>query len=226
MDVPPSRSPRTKNEWGILVILSFFFFVFLALELVQQFTIEKLSVPFFLLSYAVLLVIHELGHAIAARAVGWKVEKISIGFGPVLLGLSLGNCAIEFRFVPLSGYVLPKPRNLIAPRLKNFLIYAAGPGIELLLVLLLAILIGFEELTTRSKDVGLIAAQSFCLAALWGALFNLIPFPHRTTNGTSWSDGLGMILCWKLPDEWFLDRIKGAHHEEERPTEGFRENRR
>jgi len=45
------------------------------------------------------------------------------------------------------------------------------------------------------------------VAALFGAIFNLIPFPHRTAEGTAWSDGLGMILCWRIPDEEFRKRM-------------------
>lgn len=226
MDFPPSRSPQTKNEWGILVILSFFFFLFLVLELARQFTVEKLSVPFFLLSYAALLVIHELGHALASRIVGWRVEKISIGLGPVVKQSQISGCEIEIRLVPLSGYVLPTPRNLNFPQAKNCFIYSAGPGIELLLVLLIGLVVGFDALLTRSTDVVRIAAQSFCLAALWGALFNLIPFPQKGKDGTSWSDGLGMILCWKLPDEWYEERIEKSAQEGDPPTRAFFPKRR
>ncbi len=46
----PDRAPQTPNEWGILVIISFFFALFLVLELAREFTVAKLSVPFFLIS--------------------------------------------------------------------------------------------------------------------------------------------------------------------------------
>lgn len=206
MNSPPGRPPRTKNEWGILVILSFFFLLFLVLELASRFTVAKLSVPFFFLSWTLLLVIHELGHAAAAKLLGWKVEAISIGLGRQIATFSLRSCRVDLRLIPLAGFVVPRPRNLICPRLKYFLIFAAGPGIELLLVGLLVLGFGSAELLSRTESVALIAVQSFCVAALWGALFNLVPFPHRSEEGTSWSDGLGMILCWRLPDEWFAER--------------------
>ena len=62
----------------------------------------------------------------------------------------------------------------------------------------------------RSPEVGMIAAQSFCVAALFGAILNLIPFPHQTAQGSAWSDGLGMILCWRIPDEEFRLRMENA----------------
>ena len=204
---PPDRSPRTKNEKGILTILGFFFALFLSMELARDFTIAKLSVPFFLISYVILLWIHEMGHALMARSVGWRVSLISIGSGKVRGTGRILGMPIEYRTIPLSGFVRPQPTDMIAPRLKEFLIYAAGPGIELLLVAIAVLVLGSDTLLQRSPDVGILAVQSFLVAALFGALMNLIPLPHQTDKGVAWSDGLGMILCWKLPDEWFRDRI-------------------
>lgn len=197
----PDRSPQTPNEWGLLVVLSFFFGLFLVLELAQEFRMEKLSVPFFLLSWVVLLVLHEFGHALMARLLGWRVERISIGTGKIRWERLFLGMPVEFRTLPLSGFVLPRPVDLTAPRLKQCLIYAAGPGIELLAVVLLAWLVGTDRLLAASAHPGMIAMQSFCVAAIFGAGFNLIPLSHRTGGGTAWSDGLGMILCWRTTDE-------------------------
>lgn len=195
----PDRAPNTPNEWGILVILSFFFGLFLLVELAHEFSIEKLSAPFFLIAWVILLVIHEAGHALMAWLVGWRVERIAIGSGRVRLERRILGVPIEFRTLPLSGYVIPRPRDLRAPQLKHCLIFAAGPGIELLLVALVALLTTPDRLLSASGHPGMIALQAFCVAALLGAGFNLIPFPHANgKGGISWSDGLGMILCWRI----------------------------
>ncbi len=57
--------------------------LFLVIELAQEFTVQKLSVPFFLLSWVVLLLLHEGGHALMAWILGWRVERICIGAGRV-----------------------------------------------------------------------------------------------------------------------------------------------
>jgi hypothetical protein len=198
---PPDRPPRTPNEWGILAVLSAFFALFLLVELAREFEVAKLSAPFFLLSWVVLLVLHEFGHALAARLLGWRVERISIGTGRVRMERVVLGMPVEFRTMPLSGFVLPRPRDLRTPRLKECLVYAAGPGAELLAVALLALLAGTDTLLARSAEVGVIAMQSFCAAAILGALFNLLPLPHRIDGATAWSDGLGMMLCWRRSDE-------------------------
>jgi hypothetical protein len=206
---PPDRSPQTPNEWGILVILSFFFGLFLVIELAQEFTVQKLSVPFFLLSWVVLLLLHEGGHALMAWLLGWRVERICIGSGQVRHQRKLCGVPVEFRTIPLSGFVVPRPVDLRAARLKLSLIYAAGPGIELLAVVLLAGLLGTDRLLGPSGSPAMIAVQSFSVAALFGAGLNLIPLPHATADGKAWSDGLGMIAAWGLRDE-DLQRLRDS----------------
>ncbi len=143
-----------------------------------------------------------------ARALGWRVDLVSLGFGQIRRKLHILGMAVEIRTIPLSGFVRPRPLDLISPRFKNFLIYAAGPGIEILIVLMIALLLGPSNLLQRSASIPLVATQSFCLAALFGAILNLIPLPHRNDDGSqSWSDGLGMVLCWTLSDAHYVGQI-------------------
>ncbi len=205
----PDRPPQTPNEWGLVVVLSFFFLLFLALDVVQDFTATKLGIPFFFVSWVFLLVIHEAGHAMMARLLNWRVERVCIGAGKVRYEREIVGMKVEFRTIPLSGFVTPRPRNLDFPRLKHFLIFAAGPGIELVLVAGIVILIGRETMLTPSESLAIIAAQSFCVAALYGAITSLIPLPHSTSGGVAWSDGLGMLMCWGIPDETFRTWMEG-----------------
>ena len=48
---------------------------------------------------------HELGHFLAARLVGIKVERFALGFGPRLFGVKLGETDFCLKLVPLGGYV-------------------------------------------------------------------------------------------------------------------------
>ena len=53
----------------------------------------------------VLILVHELGHFWAARSVGVKVLRFSIGFGPRLLGFRRGDTEYVISAIPLGGYV-------------------------------------------------------------------------------------------------------------------------
>ena len=59
----------------------------------------------FLVVLGVLVAFHELGHFLAARWVGVKVLKFSLGFGPKLFGRQVGETEYLVSAIPLGGYV-------------------------------------------------------------------------------------------------------------------------
>lgn len=69
------------------------------------------GLPFYLAAFvvvlAVLIVVHELGHYLAARYCGVKVLRFAIGFGRTLWQKKLGKDGTEWAIamVPLGGYV-------------------------------------------------------------------------------------------------------------------------
>ncbi|GDY01859.1 hypothetical protein LBMAG49_11880 [Planctomycetota bacterium] len=52
-----------------------------------------------------LIFVHELGHFLAARWIGVRVEVFSLGFGPRLLGFRYGGTDYRISAIPLGGYV-------------------------------------------------------------------------------------------------------------------------
>lgn len=56
------------------------------------------------LVFSVVIIVHELGHYLVAKAVGIAVEEFSIGFGPKLLSLGK-NTKVSIRLIPLGGFV-------------------------------------------------------------------------------------------------------------------------
>jgi regulator of sigma E protease len=64
-----------------------------------------MSVVYFLLLVGVLVAVHELGHFAAARALGIRVVRLSLGFGPTLAKVELGGTEYRIGMVPLGGYV-------------------------------------------------------------------------------------------------------------------------
>ncbi|MGI9548776.1 MAG: RIP metalloprotease RseP [Bdellovibrionales bacterium] len=64
-----------------------------------------LSIGPFILLLGVLIFIHELGHFLAARYCGVKVEVFSLGFGPKLFEYRKGETLFAVSLFPLGGYV-------------------------------------------------------------------------------------------------------------------------
>ncbi|MGF1532156.1 MAG: RIP metalloprotease RseP [Bernardetiaceae bacterium] len=59
----------------------------------------------FFLSLSILVALHELGHLLAAKYFGMRVERYSIGFPPKLFGFRWGETEYVFSLLPLGGYV-------------------------------------------------------------------------------------------------------------------------
>lgn len=88
----------------------------------------------------VLIVIHEFGHFMACRLTGVKVEKFSIGFGPVIFSWKSKETEYVLSLLPLGGFVKPagesfsetgpegpkKGDYLAAPLFSRIIIVTAG----------------------------------------------------------------------------------------------------
>ncbi|MBA3456786.1 MAG: RIP metalloprotease RseP [Deltaproteobacteria bacterium] len=64
-----------------------------------------MSVLYFLLLVGVLVLIHELGHFVAAKLLDVKVLRFSIGYGRPLVRVTLGETEYQIGAFPLGGYV-------------------------------------------------------------------------------------------------------------------------
>ena len=96
--------------------------------------------------------------------------------------------------IPLEGFVKIAPLNLHLVRIKHALIYFAGPGIELVVFLLIMLFLGTDQIFAHHDNYYQIALQSLAFAALVGAVLNLVPLGIRTQDGTTPNDGLGIIM--------------------------------
>ena len=88
--------------------------------------------------FSILIIVHELGHMFAAKKVGIKVEKFSLGFGKKLFGVKKGDTEYIISIFPFGGYVKfagddPAERKgtagefLSKSPLKRFFVIVAGP---------------------------------------------------------------------------------------------------
>ena len=102
---------------------------------------------YFLIALGILIFVHELGHFIAARLFGVKVETFSIGFGPKLFKFNCCDTEFAVSLIPLGGYVkmagedpdepAKNPHDFYAkPPWQRIIIALAGPLMNLILAFL------------------------------------------------------------------------------------------
>lgn len=102
-------------------------------------------------AFGVLIFVHELGHFLAARANGMRVERFSIGFGPVVWARRRGETEWAVSAVPFGGYVRiagmspeedvdPADRGAYCNQAawRRFSVILAGPAMNYVTAVLLA----------------------------------------------------------------------------------------
>lgn len=153
--------------------------LFLIVILILGFKFYSVEFLATILAISFLIFFHELGHFLAAKSLGVKVEIFSIGFGKSLIEREFKGTNYRLSALPLGGYVKlkgqddfnPKEQNyekdsyaILSP-LKKIYILFAGPFFNLFLAFLLYIIIGnigLEKLSTQ------IEVKPNSLAALAG----------------------------------------------------------
>ena len=100
--------------------------------------------------FGVLIAVHELGHFLAAKACGVRVNEFSIGMGPALFHRQKGETEYAIRILPIGGYCAmdgedeesDDPRSLTKQSLwKKLLIFAAGALMNFLAGFLLILIL-------------------------------------------------------------------------------------
>jgi regulator of sigma E protease len=123
--------------------------------------------------FGLLVVIHELGHFLAAKWMGVRVERFSIGFPPRLFGKKIGDTDYCISAIPLGGYV--KLSGMIdesmdgqitgadyeyssKPVWKRIIIITAGVVMNFLLAILILTIVSFSkgEVIYPSTEIGTI----------------------------------------------------------------------
>jgi regulator of sigma E protease len=99
------------------------------------------------LGFAALIILHEGGHFVAAKAVGMRVERFSLFFGPMLVKFRRGETEYGIGPIPLGGYVkitgmnpnedMPpeaRPRAYYNQKVwKRVVVILAGPAVNLII---------------------------------------------------------------------------------------------
>jgi tetratricopeptide (TPR) repeat protein len=86
-----------------------------------------LTLSLFALFLLLMILLHELGHALAAILVGWRLFKISLGFGDQIAAVRLGKVVFELNVPFFAGCVWTAPRSQRWVRARYFFIVLGGP---------------------------------------------------------------------------------------------------
>ena len=131
------------------------------------------------LAISFLIFFHELGHFLAARSLGVKVNTFSIGFGEKIYTKNVGGTDYCLSAIPLGGYVQLKGQDDTDPKAKNYdadsynvlspikriYILFAGPFFNFILAFFIYLFLGFIGVERLAPSVGHIAEGSAAASA-------------------------------------------------------------
>ncbi|MGH2569074.1 MAG: RIP metalloprotease RseP [Bacteroidota bacterium] len=110
---------------------------------------------YFIVTIGILVFIHELGHFLAAKLFGMRVDRFSVGFPPRAFGKQIGDTDYCISWIPIGGYVKiagmvdesldteflnrsPKPWEFRAkPIWQRMIVISAGVTMNILLAVLI-----------------------------------------------------------------------------------------
>jgi regulator of sigma E protease len=130
--------------------------------------------------FALLIILHEFGHFVVAKAVGMRVERFSLFFGPLIAKTRRGETEYGIGVIPLGGYVKitgMNPEEDIPPEAvprayynqavwKRVVTILAGPFVNLLIAFFLILGIYLSEGQLKPRTIAGHTQYSTQLAAV------------------------------------------------------------
>ncbi len=171
-----------------------------------------MTIIYFVIALGLLVFIHEFGHFIVAKKQGIGVETFSIGFGPKLFGFTRGETKYVVSLLPFGGYVKLHGEDPDAPESKDendkkaysrrpiwqrVLVVFAGPGMNLLLALLImpvVFMIGRMEPIFLDQPPVVVGVRHDSAAAKAGIQKGDEILSADGTSMKDWKDFLDFIL--------------------------------
>jgi len=126
------------------------------------------------LGFSLLIILHEGGHYLAAKATGMRVERFFLFFGPTLWSFKRGETEYGVKAIPLGGYVKisgMNPEEELPPEVedrayyrqpvwKRIVVVAAGPAVNIVLAFALLATIFYFNAQQLDQQVGEIRTAS------------------------------------------------------------------
>jgi regulator of sigma E protease len=115
-----------------------------------------------------LILIHEIGHLVAAKMCGIPVSQFSLGFGRKLAAVTHNGTSYRLSWIPIGGYVLPGIDQAVMhalPAHKQIAFALGGPVANVVTAMAGIFLLGIFQF-----DLSVAAAASFSVTGLWTGL--------------------------------------------------------
>jgi regulator of sigma E protease len=108
--------------------------------------------------FCALIILHEAGHFVAAKATGMRVERFFLFFGPTIWSFKRGETEYGVKAIPLGGYVKitgMTSEEEVAPEVedrayhrqavwKRIVVTAAGPAVNIVLAFAILFFLAFQ----------------------------------------------------------------------------------
>jgi regulator of sigma E protease len=118
--------------------------------------------------FCLLIMLHEAGHYVAAKATGMRVERFFLFFGPTIWSFKRGETEYGVKAIPLGGYVKitgMNPEEEIPPEVadrayyrqpvwKRIVVIGAGPAVNIVLAFLILFGVYFYAAQKTDQTVG------------------------------------------------------------------------
>jgi regulator of sigma E protease len=126
------------------------------------------------LGFSLLIVLHEGGHYLAAKATGMRVERFFLFFGPTLWSFRRGETEYGVKAIPLGGYVKisgMNPEEEVPPEVqhrayhrqpvwKRIVVLAAGPAVNIALAFTILTAVLYFNAWEQTPTVSEVRAKS------------------------------------------------------------------
>jgi regulator of sigma E protease len=194
---------------------------------------EFLEIAFyFVVTLGVLVFVHELGHFLAAKATGMRVDRFSIGFPPRAFGKKIGETDYCISWIPIGGYVKiagmidesfdtehldspPQPWEFRSkPVWQRTIVISAGVIMNILLAVVIFWGINYAQgkIIRETTEIGYVAENSPAETAGLQAGDKILRI--NATPVEKWSDILNLIYIENMGDDInFLVQRKGVEIE-------------
>jgi regulator of sigma E protease len=177
------------------------------------------------LGFCLLIMLHEAGHFVAAKATGMRVERFFLFFGPTIWSFKRGETEYGVKSIPLGGYVKisgMNPEEELPPGeehrayhrqkvWKRIVVVAAGPAVNIVLAFVILYFVAFSDSAVQTT-ISKVMPDSAAAAA------SLVPGDKLVAvDGKSFSDTGEEQRAVK-----FGETISGHECAENTPHEGCR----